>query len=164
MRSRICAGTSAGDSRFWYRNRGLTLAAMHRGAHDAAVGERQPLRAPGLHQNAGHGALQFDARAVRRGLARDRLRDRAHAADRVAPGAGRAVDLADGVMQQHVGAARRVRAREVADDRIKAVGGLDQIVLEPAIQDVAGAAREQLVHRALRLQGQGTELPARRQQ
>ena len=93
-------------------------------------------------------ALDVDAEPARFGG--HRLRDRAHAADGVAPDAALAVDLAEGVVQQHIGAARRVGTRVVADDGIEAVERLERIALEPVIEDLARAAREQLVQFALR--------------
>ena len=72
-----------------------------------------------------------------------RLGDGAHAADGVAPGALLAVHLAEHVVQQHIGGARRVGAGVVADDAVEAEGGLDRVALEPAVQPVAGRLREQ---------------------
>ena len=46
-------------------------------------------------------------------------------------------------MQQHVGRARRIRARVVADDAVEAVHRLERLALEPVIQIVAGGHREQ---------------------
>ena len=83
---------------------------------------------------------------------RHRLRDRAHAADGVAPGALLAVHLAEAVVQQHVGRARRVGARVVADDAVEAVGRLDRIALEPAVEIVAGRVREQVEQLALQVE------------
>ena len=54
------------------------------------------------------------------------------------------------VMQQHVGGARRVRARQIADDRIEAEHGLDRIGLEPAVEHLAGRFAEQLERRRRR--------------
>ena len=79
-------------------------------------------------------------------FARHRLRDRAHAAERVSPLPALAVDLAEDVMQQHVRRARRVRAREIADDRVEAERRLDRLGLEPAVEHVAGALGEQVEH------------------
>jgi hypothetical protein len=88
------------------------------------------------------------------GFLAHRLRDGAHAADGVAPPALLAVHLAEDVMQQHVGAARRVRAREVADHGVETEARLDGIGLEPAIEPIRGAEREEIEHVALRRQGQ----------
>jgi hypothetical protein len=79
------------------------------------------------------------------------LGDRAHAADGVAPGALLAVHLAEGVVQQHIGRARRVRAGEVADHGVEAEAGLDRVALEPAVQEIAGALGEQVQQVALAL-------------
>ncbi len=60
------------------------------------------------------------------------------------PGPTLAVDLAEHVMQQHVGRAGRVRGREVADDRVPAERGLDDVGLEPVVQQFTGAFGQQL--------------------
>ena len=91
-----------------------------------------------LNDDFAHRRAHVDAHAVGAGGARHRLRDRAHAADGVAPGALLAVHLAEHVMQQHIGGARRVRARQIADHRIEAEHGLDRIGLEPAVEHLAG--------------------------
>ena len=52
-------------------------------------------------------------------------------------------------MQQHVRRARRVRAREVADDRVEAERRLDRGGLEPAIEHLARALGEEVEHVAL---------------
>ena len=83
-----------------------------------------------------------------------RLGDRAHAADGVAPDALLAVHLAEGVVQHHVGRARRVGAGVVADDGVEAEQRLDQIALEPLVEHLAGRAREQVEQVALLLQRQ----------
>ena len=88
-----------------------------------------------------------------RGL-RHRLRDRAHAADGVAPDALFAVHLAERMMQHHIGRAGGVGAGVVADDGVKTVQRLDQIALEPLVQHLAGRAGEQVEQRALLLQRQ----------
>ena len=61
----------------------------------------------------------FDA--ARGAALRHRLRDRPHAADRVAPDAALAVHLAEGVVEEHVGGAGRVGALVGADDAVEAV-------------------------------------------
>ncbi len=71
------------------------------------------------------------------------LRDRAHAADGVAPGPPHAVHLAEHVVQQHIGGAGRIGAGVGADHAIEAQHGLDRIALEPAVQPVAGGLGEQ---------------------
>ncbi len=83
----------------------------------------------------------FDAEFLR--FACHCLRDRAHAAEGVSPGAALAVHFAEDVMQQHVGRSRRVRARIVADHRIEAEDGLDRFRFEPGVEKVGGAAAEQ---------------------
>ena len=100
-----------------------------------------------------------DLHAARLGLRAHRLRDRAHAADRVAPGALLAVHLAEHVVQQHVGRARRIRAREVAHHAVEAEAGLDRLGIEPAVQPVARGHREEVEHVAPRVHRQRLEAP-----
>ena len=116
-------------------------------------------RAPGLHEHARDRRTRAQLDAARRALRGHRLRDRAHAADRVAPLAALAVDLAEHVMQQHVGGARRVRAREIADDRVEAERRLDRRALEPAVEQVAGALGEEIEQVAARRQRQRAKSP-----
>ncbi len=75
--------------------------------------------------------LGADDGAARLRRTRHGLRDGAHAADGVAPHARLAVDLAEAVVQQHVGRARRVRAGIGADDAVEGERALDHLALEP---------------------------------
>ena len=68
-----------------------------------------------------------------------------------------AVDLAETVVQQHVGGTRRVRAGIVADDRVPAEHGLQRFGLEPAVEPVASALREDVDEIALALARQAPE-------
>ena len=63
-------------------------------------------------------------------------------------------------MQQHVRGARRVGAREIADDRVESEDGLDRLAREPAIENVAGAFREEVDEVAALGQRQRAQLPA----
>ena len=65
-----------------------------------------------------------------------RLGDRAHAADRMAPGARDPGRLAEHMVEQDVGGARRVGASKIADDAVEAEQGLGEIALEIAVEDV----------------------------
>src|SRR6185437_171716 len=67
--------------------------------------EQQPAGAPVAYLDARDCIAAFDARAMCLRLEGDRLGDGAHAAARMSPQAAMAVDLAEGVMQQHVGTA-----------------------------------------------------------
>ena len=62
----------------------------------------------------------------------------------MAPHAGLAVHFAEQVMQQHVRAARRVRAGEIADHRIPTEHRLQRLALEPAVEQFAGGLGEQV--------------------
>ena len=107
-----------------------------------------------LHLGAG---ANVDAAPPRR--RGHRLRDRTHAADGVPPGAALAVHLAEAVVQQHVGRARRGRRRVVADDSVEGEGALDDVALEPAVEEVGGAAREQVEQRALLIDIEARQAP-----
>ena len=74
----------------------------------------------------------------------DRLRQRAHPAAHVPPHAAGAVHLAHHVVEQHVGGARRGRRRPRADDRVGRERRLQRVGLEPAVEDVARGAGEDL--------------------
>ncbi len=68
---------------------------------------------------------------------------------RDAPGAERAVDLAHVVVQQHVRGAGRAHAQERPDDARRRHRRLQQIGLEPLVEEVRGAHRHQLDERLL---------------
>src|SRR5690606_41757819 len=88
------------------------------------------------------------------------LGNRAHAADRMAPGALLAVDIAEHVLEEHVGRARRVGAGVVADHRIEAERGLDRLALEPLAEKAGRRLGEQVEHVALLLEAEPGEPPA----
>ena len=119
-----------------------------------AVVEDDADRAVALDDHLAHAGIGFDLGAVRARGARHRLRDRAHAADGVAPDALLAVHLAEGVVQHHIGRARGVGAGIIADDGVEAEQRLDQIALEALVQHLAGRAGEQIEQAALLLQRQ----------
>ncbi len=127
----------------------------HRGGRGCCVRPRAPRRSAALlDQDLAHRHVGLDLDAVRRGGARHRLRDRAHAADRMAPDPFLAVHLAEGVVQQHVGGAGRIGAGIVADDGVEAVQRLDQLAFEPAVEIVGGRLGEQVVERPQIFRGQ----------
>ena len=66
------------------------------------------------------------------------------AAAREAPGAEGAVDLAHVVMQEHVGGARGAHAQEGADDPAGRHGGLQDVGLEPLVEQVHRAHGHEL--------------------
>ncbi len=88
---------------------------------------------------------------------RHRLRDRAHAADGVAPDALLAVHLAERMVQHHIGRTCGIGAGVIADDGVEAIERLDQIALEGLVQHLAGRTREQVEQRALLRQRQSVE-------
>ena len=139
----------AASTSFRNRSFGLTLATIARAGDLAAVGQHD--RA-GPHPRHRRIALDLDAQAPR--LGGQRFADRAHAADGMAPGAALAVHFAEAVVQQHVGRARMVGAGVVADHRVEAERRLDRLGLEPVLQPLGRAAREQPEQVALRFDGE----------
>src|SRR4051812_7266244 len=89
-------------------------------------------RSPVLDEHFAHRTFELDLHTARLRALRHRLRDGAHAADRMTPRALVAVDLAEYVVEQHVGGARRVGTCVVADDSVETIHGLDRVALEPA--------------------------------
>ena len=83
------------------------------------------------------------------------LGDRAHAADSVAPDAFLAVHLAEAVVQENIGRARRVGARIIADDAVEAEGGLDRRALEPAVEKITGGGGEKIEKFPLQIESEG---------
>src|SRR5439155_8724923 len=81
----------------------------------------------------------------------------------VSPGSALSVYLAERVMQQHVGRTRRIRAREMPDLRVEAKHRLDRIAVEPVIEQLARALRDELPQVALRRAGEKREPPAQSQ-
>src|SRR5918994_240908 len=86
---------------------------------------------------------RFTSRTTSLGGQSHRRRDAAHAALRPSPRARVTVHLADPVMHQDVGRARRHRPAPRADDRLGRQRALDPFVLEPLVEEVRRAHREQ---------------------
>ena len=74
----------------------------------------------------------------------NRVRHRAGAAAGQSPRSERAVDLAHVVVQQHVGRARRSHAEKRADDPRRRHRRLEHVGLEPLIEKIDRAHRQQL--------------------
>ena len=113
-----------------------------------------------IHQHARDRRLQADLHAHRADHARHRLRDRAHAAHHMAPGALLPVHLAEHMVQQHIGPAGRVGRRIIADHRVETEHGLDRVAFEPAVQEAARRLGEQVQRVALLLDRQPGDPPA----
>ncbi len=96
-----------------------------------------------LRQDLGHRLADADFHAKPPAGGGHGLGDGAHAADGVAPGALVSVHLAEHMVQQHIGRARRIGRRIVADDAVEPEGGLDRRALEPAVQPIAGRLRKE---------------------
>ena len=110
------------------------LAVLRDHAHGAAA----------LDDNLADGGSDPDIHAALGCRFGHGLGDRAHAANGVAPGAFLAVDLAEHVMQQHVGRTRGIGTRVIADDAVESVSRLDGGALEPPVEIVAGGFDEQI--------------------
>ena len=112
-------------------------------SYGRAVFQHDPGGVVTLDENFAHLGADIDADALFAGGSCHGLRDRAHAANGVSPHARLAVHLAEHVVQQHIGGAGAVRAREIADHGIEAEHRLDRIGLEPRVEHVArGSAQE----------------------
>ena len=105
--------------------------------------------------------ISTPACARRRG---DGVRDGAGAALRQSPGAEGAVDLAHVVVQQHVGRPRRSHAEERADDARRGHRRLEHVGLEPAIEEVHRAHRQEPQVRRLLAVAQRAEAPSHAEQ
>ena len=73
-----------------------------------------------------------------------------------------AVHLAEAMVQQHIGRARRRRRRVGADDAVEGEGGLDDVALEPAVEKIGGAVREEVEQRALVVERRAEHAPPER--
>jgi hypothetical protein len=93
---------------------------------------------------------------VRCGRPRHGLRDRTHSADRVPPNALLPVHLAQGMMQEDVGAAGRVRACVISDDGVEAEPCLHEFALEPAIEVIRGRFGQEFEQRPQIFRGEPT--------
>ncbi len=113
-------------------------------ANRLALARHDPDAAAVLDQHLAHRGIGPDLDAGRPGGARHGLGDGAHAADGMTPDALLAVDLAEGVMQQHIGRAGLIRAGEIADDAVEAVDCFDRVAFEPAIEIIAGRHGEEV--------------------
>src|ERR1700722_7451077 len=102
-----------------------------------------------LDQDLVHGAVRANVDVARGAGARNRLRDRAHAAHRMAPHALLAVHLPPAMVEKHIARARRIGAFVSSNDSVKAEDRLDRIALEPLVEDIAGRAGEKFEKIAL---------------
>ena len=123
---------------------GIDVGGDRRGADHLAVPEHHAGGPALLDQDLANGGLGRDVHAMRCGRARHRLRDRAHAPDRVPPESLFAVHLTESVMQENVGATGRVRASVISDDGVEAEPGLHQFALEPAVEIIASRFRNEI--------------------
>ncbi len=126
---------------------GKLLALLRDDAYGAAL----------FDQDLVHCAVRPNVDAAHGAGARDRLRNRAHAADRMAPDTLFAVHLAPAMMQQHVARAGRIGTGVSPDDSVEAEDRLDRVALEPLVEHVAGRAGEQLEEIALPFEGKRTQ-------
>ncbi len=124
--------------------RGNLLARLEADAHGRAA----------IDKHLAHRRFEHDLDACIGAGGGHGLGDRAHAADRMTPRALLAVHLAEHVMEQNIGRARRVGAGVVADHRVEAERRLDRLALEPAVQEGARALGEEVDEVALALERQ----------
>ncbi len=134
---------------------GIEIADHRAGANGLAGFGDHADRAALLDQHFLDRRVGADLDAEARRRLGHRLGDRAHAPDGMTPYAFLAVDLAEHVMQQHIGRAGRVGAAEIADDAVPAERRLDRIALEGAVEIIAGRHGEQIEQFALQIDAQG---------
>src|ERR1700732_2542881 len=99
---------------------------------------------PILDKDSAHPRRKPDVHAARGGGFRHGLGDRAHATDRMAPDAFLPVHLAEAMVQENIGRARRVGARIIADDTVESEDGLDWSAFAPAIEEISARRREKI--------------------
>ena len=144
MRARKSAGRTAGSRSFSKVSFGCRLETTARAASFSPLSVTTPTARPFSIRISLHCAVRANVDVAHRAGARDRLRNRAHAADRVAPDALFAVHLAPAMMQKHVARAGRIGAVVSSDDSVEAEDRLDRIALEPLVENIAGRAGEEL--------------------
>ena len=110
MRARKSAGRAAGSRSFSKVSFGCRLETTARAAILSPFAVTTPMARPLPIRISLTAAVRADLDAALGAGARDRLRDRAHAADRMAPGALFAVHLAKAMVQKHIGRAGRIGA------------------------------------------------------
>ena len=154
MRSRKAAGSASVRHQPRVQQLWIDVGGDIFRADGLAIVEDDADGAVALDDHLAHAGIGFDLGAVALRGARHRQRDRAHAADGVAPDALLAVHLAEGMVQHHIGRARGVGARIIADDGVEAEQRLDEVAFKPLVQHLAGRAGEQIEQAALLLQRQ----------
>ena len=142
MRARKSAGRTAGSRSLSKVSFGCRFDTTARAASFSPLSVTTPTARPFSIR------ISFTAQFVRISTltlsagARDCLRDRAHAADRMTPDALFAVHLAPAMMQQHVARAGGIGTVVSPDDPVEAKDRLDRIALEPLVEHVAGRSGE----------------------
>ena len=115
----------------------VQVGGDHPGFEQAPVFGNHAVRLPVLYADLPYRGVGFDLGALFPRESCHGLGDGAHAALRVAPGAGASVHLTECVVQQDVGRSGLVGVDEVADDAFEAEYAFQGIGLEPAIQVVS---------------------------
>ena len=126
------------------RHVGVGVAGHDGRVELVAVGERHADGFAVAHEDPRDLGLAADLGPEVAGSRRQRLREPAHAATHVRPDASRAAGLAHDVVEEHVRGARHRGARHCADDRVGGQGPLQLLRLEPAVEDRARRAGEDL--------------------
>ena len=129
------AGTSAVGRRSRRRSVAVISSPFSSTTPRAALSERTMMRAT---------RLATESRRPLRGRRGDGVGDGAGAPARQSPRPERAVDLTHVVVEQHVGRPRRAHAEKCSDDPRGGHRRLEDVGLEPLIQEIHGAHRHQL--------------------
>ena len=109
----------------------------------ASVGQHHAVGPTGGGHDLAHRRGGDNVGAGRRRRLGHSLGNGAHAANGVAPGAGLAIDLAEDVMQQHIGGARGIGTGVAADNAVEAERRFQRRTFKPVVEHVAGAFGEQ---------------------
>ena len=126
------------------RHVGVGVAGHDGRVELVAVGQRHADGLAVAHEDSGNFGVAADLGTEVAGGRRQRLCETAHAAAHVRPHASRAAALAHDVVEEHVRGARHRGARHCADDRVGGQRPLQLLRLEPAVEDRARRAGEDL--------------------
>ena len=74
----------------------------------------------------------------------------------MAPDAFLAVQLAQAMVQENIGRARRVGARIIADDTVEDESGFNRHAFKPAVEEIASGGREEIEQIPLQVEPEGS--------
>ena len=135
----------------------IDIGSNRGGADEASVGENNATRPALLDHDLPDRRTGFDLYSMTRRRPRHRLRDRTHSTYRMPPDPFFAIQLAEGMMQEHVRRARRVRAGVVSDNGVETEPGLHELAFKPTIEIIGSRFREKVEHRAQIFRGKPTK-------